>query len=236
MSGELEQRLLRLGTALDLPPAPDVVPAVIARLQERRPRSRRPLRPLAVALATALLLAGAAMALPATRHAILRVLGLRGVSIERVPRLPSLPAGAGTGLGLGERIPLARARFAADFTALVPATPAAAYLGHDVPGGRISVLTGSVLIIEFRGTATPFVFKLIGGGTRVERVRVHGGPGVYVSGAPHEVLFQDSTGQVRADRVRLAGNVLIWQQGPLTVRIEGTHTLAKALAFARALR
>ena len=63
-----------------------------------------------------------------------------------------------------------------------------------------------------------------------------GGPGVYLSGAPHEVLFETATGQVRTDRVRLAGNVLVWQQGQLTIRIEGTRTLAQALALARSLR
>jgi hypothetical protein len=59
---------------------------------------------------------------------------------------------------------------------------------------------------------------------------------VYLSRAPHEVLFQTTTGQVETDRVRLAGNVLVWQQGRLTIRIEGTRTLARALALARSLR
>jgi hypothetical protein len=36
--------------------------------------------------------------------------------------------------------------------------------------------------------------------------------------------------------VRLAGNVLIWQQGRLTIRIEGTRTLGEARALARSLR
>jgi hypothetical protein len=30
--------------------------------------------------------------------------------------------------------------------------------------------------------------------------------------------------------------VLIWQQGPVIIRIEGTHTLRDALALARSLR
>jgi hypothetical protein len=117
-----------------------------------------------------------------TRHAILRVLGLRGVSIERVPRLPPLPAGARP--GLGERIPLDRARHAAGFTALLSPPPAVAYLDRDLPGGRISQLIGPVLIIEFRASTTPFIFKLIGPGTYAKRVRVNGGPGVYLFGAP----------------------------------------------------
>jgi hypothetical protein len=234
MTGELEQRLVALGRALDLPPAPDVVPAVLPRLPERRTWRARPARrTLALALAAALLLAGGAMAIPSTRHAILRVLGLRGVSIERVLRLPPLPAGAR--LGLGERIPLDRARHAATFTALLPTRPATAYLARDVPGGRISLLIGPALIIEFRGTATPFISKLIGPGTHAQRVRVNGDPGIYLAGAPHEVIFRQSTGAIQTDRIRLAGNVLLWQQGPLTLRIEGTRTLNQALAIARSL-
>jgi hypothetical protein len=238
MNGELGQRLTALGAALEFPPTPDVAPAVLARLPTR-PRRRLPARrTVAIVLAGTLLLAGAAMAAPPSRHAILQVLGLRGVKIERAPRLPPVPAGTRTALklGLGRAIPLASARHAASFTALLPPGSPTAYLNHDVPGARISLLSGRVLIIEFRGTATPFIFKVIGPGTSFKQVRVNGGPAVYLSGAPHEVLFQTATGQVQTDRVRLAGNVLVWQQGPLTIRIEGTRTLAQALALARSLR
>ncbi len=237
MSAKLEERLVALGSALDVPPAPDVVPGVLARLPTVGQKRRRPAgRPLALALAVVLALAGAAMAVPSSRNAILRVLGLRGVQIERVPHLPPLPADTGARLGLGRRIPLAGARHAASFTALVPSGPASAFLEHDVPGGRISLLVGRILIIEFRGTSTPFIFKVVGPGTSVKPVRVNGGHGVYLSGAPHEVIFRESGGQVQTDRVRVAGNVLMWQQGPLTLRIEGTRTLAQALSIARSLR
>jgi hypothetical protein len=236
MTGDLEQRLVALGASLELPPAPDLVPAVLARLPARRRRRRPARRTLAVALAAMLLLAGGAMAVPPTRDAILRILGLRGVRIERVRRLPPLPASTRLGLGLGKRIPLSRAHHAAGFTALLPSGSPVAYLGHDVPGGRISLLIGRVLIIEFRGTTTPFIFKVLGPGTTVKRVGINGSPGVYMSGAPHEVLFQTQTGEVRTDRVRLSGNVLLWQQGPLTIRIEGTRTLTQARALARSLR
>jgi hypothetical protein len=236
VSSELEQRLAALGAGIEFPSAPDVVASVIPRLPERRARrERRAPRALAVVLAVGLALAGGALAVTPIRHAILRVLGLRGVSIERVQRLPRAPASAGARLGLGERIPLARARHAAAFTALLPAEPTDAYLEHDVPGGRVSLLAGRVLIVEFRAAAIPFIFKTIGPGTRAQLVRVNGGPGVYLSGAPHMVIFQDSSGQLQTDRVRLAGNVLIWQQRALTVRIEGTHTLAQALAVAGSL-
>jgi hypothetical protein len=249
---ELEQRLVALGMALDVPPAPDTVPAVLAGLPARRRRRRawsarpqgaavrrrRPTRVLALALAALLLLAGAAMAVPASRDAILRAIGLRGVSIERVPRLPPIPSGERTGLslGLGRPVSVARARHGAGFTALIPPGASGAYLGHDVPGGRISILVGRVLITEFRGTTEPYIRKVIDPGTTFRVQPVNGVSGVYLSGAPHQVLFGDANRQVRGDRVRLAGNVLIWEQGGVIVRIEGTHTLGQALTIARSLR
>ncbi len=239
MSGELDQRLLALGTALDVPPAPDIVPAVLAGLPARRRRHRRPTgRVLAMAFAAMLLLVGVAMAVPPSRDAILRVIGLRGVRVERVHRLPPLPAGARTGarLELGRPISIASARHAAGFTALLPPGASGAYIGHDVPGGRVSILIGRVLITEFRGASHPIVFKSIDPDTEMQMVRVNGAQGIYLSGAPHQVLYASANGQLRTDRVRLAGNVLIWQQGGRIVRIEGTHTLAQALAIARSLR
>jgi hypothetical protein len=239
MSGELEQRLLALGAALDVPPAPDLVPAVLTGLPARRRRARRPAgRVLAVAFATVLLLAGVAMAVPASRDAILRAIGLRGVSIQRVPRLPPIPPAAQTGarLRLGRPIAVARIRRAAGFAPLLPPRAADAYIGHDVPGGRVSILIGRVLITEFRGASQPIIFKTIDPGTTMEVTRVDGAQGVYLSGAPHEVLYAAANGQIRTDRVRLAGNVLIWQHKRVIVRIEGTHTLAQALAIARSLR
>jgi len=235
---ELEQRLSALGAALEVPPAPDVASAVLSHLPTRRRRRRPARRTLAIALAAAVLVAGGAMAAPPTRHVILRILGLRGVQIERVPRLPpsSAPAGAGLKLGLGSRLPLTHVRRAVTFTPLVPPGSPAAYLGRDVPGGRLSFLSGRVLVTEFRGTATPLVLKVVGPRTKLTHLRVDGGPGVFLSRAPHEVLFQSLNGEVRADRVRLAGNVLLFDHHGLTVRIEGTHTLAQALAFARSLR
>jgi hypothetical protein len=246
---DLERRLVMLGASLDDPPAPDLVPVILERLraESRAPRAREPRarstlarwssprgrRLFASALVASLLLAGAAMAVTPTRHAVLDVLGLRGVAIERVPGVPPLPPRAR--LALGRRIPLADARHAAGFTALVPPGAAAAYLAHDVPGGRVSFLVGPLLVTEFRGTATPFILKVLGPGTAFRPVRINGQPGLYVSGSPHLVLTRDATGQVELVHVVRAGNVLFWQQGPLTIRIEGARTLSQARALAAGL-
>jgi DNA-directed RNA polymerase specialized sigma24 family protein len=121
---------------------------------------------------------------------------------------------------LGERIPLTRARHAAGFMALLPPAPSAAYLGPDAPGRRLSLLAGSELITEFRGTTIPYILTLIGPGSHAELTWVNGRPGVYG-------LAAHSSG---------AGGVLTWLQGPLTLRIQGAQTLEDALALARSLR
>jgi hypothetical protein len=233
MSADLELSLIALGEALEVPEAPDFAARIALPGRPRHVRVTR--RTLAIAAAATLLIAGTAMAVPASRDAVLRVLGLRGARIERVGTLPPIAPGTASRLKLGERIAPDRARHAASFTALVPPAADAAYLSHDVPGGRISILVGPDLLIELRAASSPYFLKLIDPGTRAKRVRVDGGPGVYLSGAVHELLFAAGN-RVRSDRVLVAGNVLLWQHGALTLRIEGASSLRAALALARSLR
>lgn len=237
---ELEQQLTDLGSALEIPDAPDLVAAVRERLPSR-PARRAPRRPLrvrrrsfALGIALAVLLAGTAAAIPSVRHAVERVFGINGAVVERVP---TLPKAAGGTLHLGRRIPVSGARHAASFAALLPPSGvSAAYVANDVPGGRVSLTSGRLLVTEFRGTSRPFILKMIAVGTRVIRTTVGGQPAAYLEGAPHDVFFLDADGKPRTDNVRLAGNVLLWQRGPLTLRIEGARSLSDALALARSLR
>src|SRR5947208_13203898 len=81
---ELERALVALGGELDFPPAPDLVPAVRARLERRRFG-----RPLVFAVALLLIAFGIAMAVPEARSAILRFLHIGAVTVERVETLPA---------------------------------------------------------------------------------------------------------------------------------------------------
>jgi hypothetical protein len=194
-------------------------------------------RSVVLGIALAAVLAGTAAALPPVRHAIERVFGINGAVVEGVPKLPPLPKTAGATLHLGRRIPVSDVRHAASFVALVPPSGVtSAYVANDVAGGRVSLTVGRLLVIEFRGTSRPFILKMIAAGTRVIRTRVGGEPAAYLEGAPHEVFFLDAHGKPRTDDVRLAGNVLLWQRGSLTLRIEGARSLRDALALARSLR
>src|SRR5439155_1918726 len=88
---ELERGLRALGAVVELPPVPELGPRVRARLAE--PPRRRLRRPLALALALVVLALGAAFAVPQSRGAILRFLGIEGVTVIRSEKLPPLATG-----------------------------------------------------------------------------------------------------------------------------------------------
>jgi hypothetical protein len=243
---DLERTLTALARELGYPPTPDIGPAVAERVRARRaPRRLPPRRTLAIALAALLLLAaGAVAAVPGARHSVLDWLGLRSVHIERAPKLPVLPPGrAGGALALGTRTTVAGARGRVSFRPLVPArAPDEVYVAESPPGGRVSLVyaTGGrarVLIPELRAyQPRGFISKTLGPGTTVHPVSVNGERGVWIAGRPHEILYRDTAGQIRADTLRLATNTLLWRHGDVLVRIEAHVSKARALAIASSMR
>jgi hypothetical protein len=245
---ELELALEDLGRHLELPPTPDLAARVRPRLADR-PRRRLPLRrPVALALAGALLLAASAVAaVPTLRHAVLDALGIRGVQVRRVPTVPAgRPPSVVPGLDLGPRTTLPTAGRRAGFRVLVPSRlgdPDEVHLSTPPPEGLVSLVyraPGSrrvrYLLAETRGAGeSAFIGKAIGPGTRAREVRVNGGPGVWVSGRPHQFFYVGPDGRTRTDTIRLAGNTLLWGRGRLVLRLEGARSLDRALAIARSL-
>ena len=102
---ELDSVLRVLGRHIEFPPTPELSPAVRRRLGER-PRSWR--RPVAIAFAVVAVALAAVLAVPPARTAILEWLGIRGVRIVHVDKLP--PAPAVGNLRLGRQVTLAEAR------------------------------------------------------------------------------------------------------------------------------
>jgi hypothetical protein len=86
-----------------------------------------------------------------------------------------------------------------------------------------------LLLTEFRGQA--FVDKLIQPGAKVEMVDV-GDQGAWFE-EPHVVAFRDSRGNFRESTARLVGKTLFWQQGDVTLRLEGDLSKEQALRIAR---
>jgi hypothetical protein len=238
---DLERALGELAAELEHPPTPDLAAAVRQRLRER-PRRRTPLRTrrIAIALGLALVLpAGAVAAVAPVRDALLDALGL-GVRIERTPsELPPAPVGSYS--DLGRRIDPARASGAVHFDAVgAPSlgTPAAAYVRSFPPGGALSyVYSGGLLLTQLRGSAgTLYAGKLAGPETTVERAEVGGAPAVWLGGHPHAFLYVDARGRTQTETLRRAANTLLWQRGPLTLRLEGAPSKAAALRIARSVR
>jgi hypothetical protein len=268
------------------PPTPDLVTAVLGRLeaeatrgvpdvarpsgeQRRRPSGQAPppdrlaparpawRRPRRVALALLLLLGGA-FAIPPARAAILDVLGIGGTRIERreptatpSPVPPGAPLGAG--LGLGEPVTAARAGDLAGFTPGRPRAlgrPDAIFFAASPPdGGRVSYLyrarpglpraaeTGAGLLVTVMlAQVSPFVEKLAGQNTRLERFRDRGDLVVRLSGAPYGVAYAGPGQEPIFEDQRLAGPTLLLERGDgLLIRVEGRVSRARALAVARSV-
>jgi hypothetical protein len=241
---DLEARLVALGQDVEWPPGPDLRPAVRDRIAAPPPRSllhrRRALVAVLAALAVAI---GVAFAVPGARTAILDFFGVGGVRIERVPSTPAVPGGGD--LGLGTPMTLDEARRRAAYDVVLPSTlpePQDVYFSAALPGGQVGVVyvgtgggRGRILFTEFRANGVDYIQKSAGPDVRIEPVAIDGGRGYWLSGEPHLLLYRAPDGSVREDTIRLAGNVLVWQRGSLTLRLEGVETKAEAVRIARSV-
>lgn len=237
---ELERELREVGRLLAFPPEPDLVPAVLRRLAEpRRPLFERR-RALVVALAVLVVAVGAVFAVPPARTAILRFFHIGSETVERVQVLP--PAERRSPVeGLRGPMSLADAKRLARVPVLLPSRGAAThgrFFADDgivatylrVPGKRTPVV-----LSEFLGDLG-FVKKVVSPGTTVEPATVNGEDALWLEGAPHVVMYFDSSSRGQTRRVRLAGNVLVWSSGSVTLRLEGALSRDEGLAIARTVR
>jgi hypothetical protein len=199
---------------------------------------------LAIALPVLAVAAGAVMAVPQTRAAILEFFHLRGVTIERVDELPAVPLSPGVDrLFLGEEVTLGEARDLAAFGIVVPEAlgqPDSVYFQDSPPGGMVSFVYGSVeepraLLTQFSATVDRVIYKKVAANTKVEPVTVAGEPGFFLSGDPHQFSYFDRNLAFREERVRLVGNTLLWERGSVTLRLEADVSKADALKIARSV-
>jgi hypothetical protein len=213
----------------------------------------RPDRCLAVALAAVLVLAAAVLAIsPGARSAVAGRLGLRGVQITEVPAVPSLPRA--TPLNLGEPLTLDEVRARVAYPVAVPAAlgpPDEVYLSNTPVGGQVALVyyprpdlpqastTGlGALLTEFTGEVHDLVAfgKGLPPGTRVQEVQINGERGFWIDGDPHTFFYFDARGQVQTESTRLAANVLLWEHGPLTLRLESALPRDAAVSLATSVR
>jgi hypothetical protein len=165
------------------------------------------------------------------------------------------PPPAGPRLGLGQPVALADAARQVAFTPVRPTAPELGepdevYAGTEPAGGRVSFVyrarpgvpaagetSVGLLLVQFRASIEAgFMGKGLGPGTRLESVVVNGRPAFWIEGQPHFVIFRGPDRNIREDQIRLAGNVLLWEQGELTLRIEGALGKELALRIASSVR
>jgi hypothetical protein len=169
---------------------------------ELAPRRRRSRAVVAVALVAAF---AVAFAVPQSRSAILDFFHLGGVTVVRVETLPPAQERPLAG-GLGAAVDDAGAAKVLG-TAFLPRQHGALY---ERDGFVSTVLRGPMLLSEF-GSA--YLIKKFATGS-VEWVKVAPGvQGLWIAGAPHVVFFPGTS-------PRLAGNVLVWERGGVTFRLE----------------
>jgi hypothetical protein len=170
--------------------------------------------------------------------------------------LPTAPARpAGERLRLGRAVTLAEARRLAPYPVAVPALPELGepdevYVDDTAAGRPVALVyrarpglppaaeTGvAALLIQLQAELDPRFFgKGLGPGTRLEELELNGTRAYWLEGQAHAVFVRDAGGQIRDETVRLAGNVLLWQQGAVTLRLEGAPSKAAALRIAAATR
>jgi hypothetical protein len=228
----------------------------------RLPRLRLPvLRPPAVfrpawqavvaaVVAFAVLLSGVLASSPGARHAVAGWFGLGAVHIVVTPA-PSTPPPErplGHGLDLGRRTTLAKAQQHLGTKILLPAnlgqpdevyvrdyslTGAQVFLVYrERPGLPKASATGVGLLLgEFTGDISREAMDKFTEGATLEVVRVDDTNGFWIEHG-HAVGYADRRGQMVADDLRLAGNVLLWEQGRLTLRIESAMSKAEAIRLA----
>jgi hypothetical protein len=237
--------------ALDLrwPAAPAATPQVLAsiRAAERRPAFGVPRLGAPSRRRTVLLIAAALLALAAAAGAAKLVFDLGAVSVDRIPGRPTaLPGTAFPGDGfrasisrdeaeaaLGSPFPTPTALGEPDVFWLQEPTlegpgtdPWVVAAWH--PSGDLPAIDGTdwgAVMIRFRGTAQVASKQVATAGTTVDAFDLNGRRALWIVG-PHEIALPiDGT----LERFQVRGNVVLVQDGDLTVRLETALPRASAV-------
>jgi hypothetical protein len=235
VTDDLETALRALGTRLDVPEAPDMTGAVVARLEEGP--SSRWRRVVAAAVAALVALATAMVASPAVRAAVYDLLRVGGVEIhENEP----VPVGPPPSVELGEHeVTVDEARREVDFPLRLPKDLGRPESVRLIDGARVvsmafGTANGEVRVDEFAGGLAPMFTKFTMADD-VHHVTVAGTPAVWVD-RPHLVLYTDRDGIMHEESARIAGSTLIFEKGGVTYRVEGELTEGQAIGIAESLR
>jgi hypothetical protein len=230
---DLLRDLTELGRSLPTPGASGMDEVVLARLEEREPRTawwaRWRVRAVAVGLAIVLAL----LATPPVRAAVADWFGFGAVSVHTGDDdgSPSGPSVAPPPISPGLTLAQAAAQVEFDVFEL----PA---LGE--PAGAEVSADGRVLSMAWDGgprldQSSSLSYTFDKTARSVEFVSVRGRDALWF-GDSHEVVLLDESGARIPQTDRPAGRTLIWMIGDTTLRLEGDLSLAQALELAEAAR
>ena len=231
---DLERKLVALGAEIDWPATPRL--DLVLDSEPARPHPRR--RPLALAFAVLLVVAaGVLAASPGARSAFLEIFRLKGATVALTETLPEVDAQR---LDFGQLVSREEAERRVGFELLL--------LGGEEPDGiyvrpdRVaSAVYGDpkrprLVLSQLRGSVWGgLVKKMASRETTIEEVDVDGEPGLFLSGGEHFLMFLDENEAVTGEPAYLAGTVLLWNRGPLLLRLEGDLTRDEALELAESV-
>jgi hypothetical protein len=222
----------------------------------RRPAVRRV---VAVAAAAVLIVAIVLAVSPRARRVAADLLGIGGVEIRTsssaVPGTapPTFPTTfAPEILGLGSAVSPADGAARLGIVAPIPTglgPPQATYFGTTAAGPELTLVWPpgpalpeskipgvGALITVFRADFNQRYFeKQLDPGATYERVSVNGKPAAWLAGAPHRFLYPTANGGLQEEQLRLAGNTLVWADGPFTYRLESALGRDAAIAVAESV-
>lgn len=248
----LERELSRLADDITFPPAPSF--AFPAPQSKRRIRQLIPDGWWKAGLAAAGLLLATTLAVPDARHALAGWLDFPGIRIEigdRADDPPPTVTTIGGSLLLGEAATLEGAASAVEFELVAPSVgpegvEPEVYLNHFEGAPVVSLLypasnelpgigeTGVGLLlmqIDAAGNTSMFITKRASAESPPRPVTVDGAAGMWIQGG---VLMIDA-GDPFWTYQRRSGNVLVWERGGTTYRMESNLPLDDAIAIAESL-
>lgn len=215
---------------------------------------------IAVAAVLTLVLGGvvAGAVVPGAREAIADRIGLGGVEI-RFGDATAVASPVGEQLMLGRRVALSEAERAFGSPLLVPdrttlgppdevylsrteGDPMVSFVYRERIGFPVSPHSGAAALLSQMPGGTErglilkgIVAKEVGREGRLEAVDVAGAAGFWLEGEAHGFFYRDPADSVRRVEYRLAGNVLIWEVGGVTFRLEANISREAALAVVGSL-
>jgi hypothetical protein len=247
----LGRALAATAREIEWPAMPDVSGRVAETLrdQQRVPSLARPRLSLPRRNRTVLLVVVGVVLLSLAAVAAKVVIDLGALTIDTIPGLPTaLPSAVASGPTLGHPATLPDAEREAGFTARVPdalGSPDAVWVDETPDGTRIVLgwkprvtlppiddLPWGAVLYEFHGDAALASKLLFTEGNTIQQVEFDGHDAWWIAG-PHELDLV--TGEGTYSRYRVAGNVLVWKNGDVVMRLETTLDRAAAIRVAQSI-